>query len=260
MKRYASPSSCCRSAIRFSTCACTETSSADTGSSATTSAGSQHQRARDRDALALAAGEHVRVAVVVLGTQAHLGEHRARTRSRSAGPAASVLMVSGASRIAPILLRGLSDAVRVLEHHLHRSCAAACVAGVASTASTRERSCAAAGGLEQRDHACERRLAAPGLADDGERAAGLDGERDAADRLQLRRRSQQPAADLVDARQVARLRRPERGHASSRPHARPASRRDRPRRAPDRRADSGSGRDHRPTAAAAGARRSAGVA
>jgi hypothetical protein len=30
----------CKSAIRFSTCACTETSSADTGSSATTNAGS----------------------------------------------------------------------------------------------------------------------------------------------------------------------------------------------------------------------------
>ena len=49
------PKRSCRSCIRFSTWACTETSSALTGSSATISLRPRDQRARDRDALALAA-------------------------------------------------------------------------------------------------------------------------------------------------------------------------------------------------------------
>ena len=69
----------------------------------------QHQRARNRDALALPAGEHVRIARVVLGAQADLREHRARALARASASRASVLIASGASRMAPIFLRGLSE-------------------------------------------------------------------------------------------------------------------------------------------------------
>ncbi len=39
MNRYASPNSSCRSSSRFSTCACTDTSSADTDSSQISTSG-----------------------------------------------------------------------------------------------------------------------------------------------------------------------------------------------------------------------------
>ena len=61
MKRYVSPSRCCRSSSRLTTCACTETSSADTGSSADDERRLERERAREADALPLAAAELVRV-------------------------------------------------------------------------------------------------------------------------------------------------------------------------------------------------------
>ena len=68
------PSSACRSISRFTTCACTETSSAETGSSQTISFGLQRQRAGDAEALPLAAGELVRILRRRLGAQADAGE------------------------------------------------------------------------------------------------------------------------------------------------------------------------------------------
>ena len=68
------PSSACRSISRFTTCACTETSSAETGSSQTISFGLQRQRAGDAEALPLAAGELVRILGRRLGAQADAGE------------------------------------------------------------------------------------------------------------------------------------------------------------------------------------------
>src|SRR6218665_3558242 len=106
------PNSCCKSCIRFSTWACTDTSSALTGSSATIRGGLVisaraiavrprwappqscgdlpravgglvgddegrlgDQRARNRDALALAARELVRVLAQVVVAQPDLGQH-----------------------------------------------------------------------------------------------------------------------------------------------------------------------------------------
>ena len=85
MNRQAKPRSRCRSAIRLSTDACTDTSSADVGSSATSSFGSSDQGPGEADPLALAAGQLVRVAVAQLGAQPDLVEHlRDAPRRRSA--------------------------------------------------------------------------------------------------------------------------------------------------------------------------------
>ena len=69
----------------------------------------EHQRARDRDPLPLAAREHVRIAHVVLGPQPDLARASPARARPAPPPARSVLIASGASRIAPIFLRGLSE-------------------------------------------------------------------------------------------------------------------------------------------------------
>lgn len=73
MKTYVRPSSCCRSCSRFSTCACTDLSSAETASSQTTNFG-ESASARDVDPLALAAAQLVRIVRRVVSVQAHLLE------------------------------------------------------------------------------------------------------------------------------------------------------------------------------------------
>jgi len=105
---------------RFSTCACTETSSADTGSSATTSCGRSISAPGDRDALTLAAGEHVRIAPVVLAAEADPSPAFSIALPRRRAGFGS-LVVDGEG-IFPqwrlIFLRGLSEPVGVLGNQL----------------------------------------------------------------------------------------------------------------------------------------------
>src|SRR5262249_37765226 len=72
--------------------------------------------------------------------------------------------------------------------------------------------------LEQGRHAGERRLAAAGLADDGERLALSQREGDAVDRPDQRLLAEHAAADLVMAADVARF------HERLPPRPRPQSR------------------------------------
>ena len=67
-----------------------------------------------------------------------------------------------------------------------------------------DRQLPARGQVDHRQHPGERRLPAARFADDGERLALGDVEARALDRLQLTGLAEQPAADLVDLREVAR--------------------------------------------------------
>jgi hypothetical protein len=163
----------------------------------------QHQRAGNRDALTLAAREHVRVAPVVLRPQAHLRHHLAR----SAGPLGRTEIRVDDERLfenRAHLLAWIERPVRVLEHELHGPAQALCLPGRrAHRVDAVERQRALGGLLDQRDHTGKGGLAAAGFADDGKRAAGLDGEGHASDRLQPARLLEQAAPHLVDALQVA---------------------------------------------------------
>ncbi len=69
----------------------------------------EHQRTCNRDALALATGEHVRITLVVFGPQPDPLQHRPRSLLAFGRHSRSLLISSGACRIAPIFLRGFSE-------------------------------------------------------------------------------------------------------------------------------------------------------
>ena len=162
----------------------------------------QHQRARDRNPLPLPAREHVRIARVVFGAQSDLGEDGA-CALRALGRALGRVDLERSFEDLTDLLARVERAVGVLEDHLD---------GLLQLASLRGRgpNRVHAGQLErplrrrldQRHDAPERRFAATGFADDGQRARVRDLERDAAHGLERRRRTERAAADRVGPRQV----------------------------------------------------------
>ena len=161
--------------------------------------GIEHQGARDGDALALAAGEHVRIAVVVLGPQPDLRQHGASAFGAHGGRQRGVDLQRRFQNGADLLAR-IERAVGILEHQLHGACATRVrsggrVDGIHAVQHKRARGRR----LDQRHHARQRRFAAARFADHGQRLAGVDRERDAADRLQVRRFAQHAAAHFVDA-------------------------------------------------------------
>ena len=112
------PSELLSSTSRFRICAWIETSSAETGSSQMTSDGSQDQCPGNADALALAAGEFMRIAIEHARRQAHMLEGFGSRRWRSAAILDTPCTISGASRMARMVLRGLSEPNGILEDHL----------------------------------------------------------------------------------------------------------------------------------------------
>ena len=156
-----------------------------------------HDGAGDRDALALAAREHVRIAVEVLGLQPDLQQHLHRPVAALAGGHRGVELQWLAEHVADLLPR-VQRAVGVLEHDLHLSAQRArdAVAGDVDPLAL-DQQLAPGGRVDHGDDAGERRLAAAGLADDGEGAAALDPEVDPLQRPHAARAAEHAAGHVV---------------------------------------------------------------
>ena len=142
--------------------------------------GPQRERAGDADALALSARELVRVAVVVLRVQA---ARAPSARARGARVSPSVLWIeNGCPMIWPTRLARVQRRVRILEDHLHLAPQRPHLARLRCVMSRAVEADRAGGRLEQLEHQPRgRRLAAARLADDAERLAAVDAERDVLD-------------------------------------------------------------------------------
>ena len=172
MSSSAMPELSWRSPSRLTMAACTETSSAETGSSAMHQLRLAGEGAGERDALALAARELVRHAAQDIGRQAHalqqpdrLGLRLGTARGRAAGAA-------GAARRAR---RSGSGSASNPGSGTPSGCGASgrsagCRCRRCAEILPAERGHAVARLGEARQDLGERRLAAAGLADDGERA------------------------------------------------------------------------------------------
>jgi hypothetical protein len=140
----------------------------------------QRERARDADALTLAAGELVRVAVVVLGVEPHLLH---QFLDRALALAVPLLQAVDHERLADDRsdrLARVQRRVRILEDHLHLAAQRLQLSPRQVCDLLARDLDAAARRLEEPvDQARRRRLATACLADDAERLAALDVERDA---------------------------------------------------------------------------------
>ena len=169
--RIVSRSRACSSSSRFTTCACTETSSAETSSSATRQSGLDGERAGDADPLALAAGELVRITSRRVRGQADEGQQLGDAR-RDCGSFAQPVDPERLAQHGADGLAGVERAVGVLEDHLD-------AAAVPPQAGALERAHVLAvvadrarvGLQEPHEAAREGRLAAARLADDPQRLA-----------------------------------------------------------------------------------------
>ena len=143
----------------------------------------ERERAGDADALALAARELVRVARGGVGRQADDLEQLAHL-APSSRPRPRPWTRSGSPTIRPIECRGLSEAYGSWKTICIRCAADAARASPRCVMSWPSKTDRAAGRLVQpQDRAAEGGLAAAGLADQAERLAALDRQRDAVDRL-----------------------------------------------------------------------------
>ena len=202
-------SRCC-SWSRSRICACTVTSSAVVGSSAKSSFGSAGDREGDHDALAHAARQLVRVLLEPL-----LGLGDADGLEQGEGELVGVLLrdVQVEEQAFGDLLADLHHRVerghRVLEHHRHLGApeVAQVVAGRVDELVALEQDAAGAlhVGLRQQAHdrAREHRLARPGLADDPERLAPLERDRDAVDGAGHAARGGEVGVEVGDVEQRA---------------------------------------------------------
>ena len=113
------------------------------------------------------------------------------------------------------LLARVERAIGVLEHDLHGAAQPARGGGVGVLGiGAVELEPAGAGRLDQGDEAGERALAAAGFAHHRQRAAAVEGEADAAQRLDLAGRLEQAAADAVAALEPLGDSDPLAGHAA----------------------------------------------
>ncbi len=108
MNRYVSDRRSRRSASRFNTCACTETSRADTGSSSTTNSGST-DRARAMPARCRWPPDSSCGYRAISVGSSPTSPNRLRTRVSRASPLARRWTAIGSRTAAPIVMRGLSD-------------------------------------------------------------------------------------------------------------------------------------------------------
>ena len=118
MNRYAIPNSSCRSSIRFSTCACTDTSSAETGSSATITAG-RSDSARAIPSRCRCPPENSNGTPV---QHIHPQSHPSQQRPRLLAPLGRGQALEILQRLGHDLRRRqprIQRRVRILEHHLH---------------------------------------------------------------------------------------------------------------------------------------------
>ena len=177
--------------------ALTEASSAETASSRTTSFGPRRDGAGDGDALALAAGERRDRAAGKLGREADPGEKRGHLlRPVPAGGDAvdAQRLGDGAAGGGA----GVEGRGRILEHHLHPAARPPQrAAGKGEPVAAVEADGAGVRRDQPGDDTGERRLAAAGRADQAERLAGRDRQRDAGERPDAagtsRRSSRAPA-------------------------------------------------------------------
>ncbi len=157
----------------------------------------QDQRAGDADALALAAGELVRVAGEGVGREADLGEDRLDLL-----PALRLVLADavgghalGQDRLD--VLPGVEAAQRVLEDHLETAAERPhLLARQLRQVGAVEDDPAVGDVVQPQDRPAERRLAAARLADQAVRLTGLDGQRDAVDRVDVAHRAVEEEALL----------------------------------------------------------------
>ncbi len=196
MKRYVTPQRSCRSCIRFSTCACTETSSALTGSSATISFG----RVMSARAMAMrwrcpplnSCGYLARVG----GAQAGRVERLGRARSRCSARPAPCSTASGSATVWPTVRRGSSEPYGSWKTICSRVRARRSSAGDSACRSVPSSSTRpAVGGLERHDDAGER-ASCPTPTRRRRRGCGraATAKRDAVERLHFGDGAEQPLA------------------------------------------------------------------
>ena len=169
-------------------CARIDTSSAETGSSSTMSLGFRHQRARHRDALALAAAELVRVEVGLLRAQPDAAEHLGDALLDLLRDSLR-LTTSGSATMSRTRMRGLSDDQGPGTPPAPWCGTLELVAAQGVHVLAVDEHVPVGRLLQPQDQLGRRRLAAAGLADQGQGLALADREADAVDRLD-------PADDL----------------------------------------------------------------
>src|SRR5215207_4981780 len=168
-------------------------------------AGLHRQRARDADPLALAAGELVRISTRIAGVEADLLEQR-RDSAADLGAGGETMDFDAFRDRGTDRHPGIEAAVGILENDLHPATKLAQRrpierehVGPLEHRRTRRRL------LQPDDRASHRRLAAPALADECQRLAAADLERDAVDRADRRFGALEEAARRVVLDQLSHL-------------------------------------------------------